>query len=265
MPTVFGDGFFSENSELLFNQVASEKKVIRAMEHVRKRHFSTYAHSVGVARLMAEYAISGIHDSNQEIQKRNVRLALLHDLGKLSVATAILDNNCRRLNKNEWKTIKQHSTDGFQRYAQTFNPTEGLPILLHHTFQANSYPDIIDQEKILQKYSIDRSELAKDQTIESAILLAVADSMEARFPDPPNSHINGVRRYSNRFYPVSDLPGLIYDSLTESGRIEELGKKNYLESVINHSDVLLRRIYENQNSVFYDNSSLTMSFRTDSI
>lgn len=241
-PTVFGEHFFSNEADDLFLEVFNEKRTQRAIKNLRERHQPTYSHSVGVARLMAEFAINDTYNLGDSEKIIAVRQALLHDLGKLSVSLTILDNNSRMLNKNEWVKIKKHSADGFHRYAQSFNAAEALPILLHHTFQANCYPEYPDQENIARSYGISIQELTSDKTIESSILLAVVDSIEARFPEPPDRHINGVRGYSNRHYPVSDLPLLIRASFIESGRAQELDKTNYLEKVLIHSSLLLSRI-----------------------
>lgn len=257
MNTVFGERFFSNESEYLFNDVLTEKKVIRKIKHLHERHYPTYAHSIGVAKLMAEYAVSNLHDFDEFEQKSLVRVALLHDLGKICVSKTILDSK-RTLTKNEWIKIRQHSTEGFHRYAQAFDPTEGLPILLHHTFQSNCYPVYDMQKDIIDRYNIQTEKLTDDRIIKNSILLAVADSMEARYPDEPGHHINGVRAYSNRDYPVMDLPQMINESLTESGRLKNLDQIPYLNDVLDLSTIFLSKSIKRKALINYSSECINV-------
>jgi HD-GYP domain-containing protein (c-di-GMP phosphodiesterase class II) len=78
-----------------------------------------------------------------------VLAALLHDLGKLGIADAILEKP-DPLTDEEWAAIKRHSEIG----ARMIEPLEALsgvvPVVRHHHehYDGNGYPDGLEGEEI---------------------------------------------------------------------------------------------------------------------
>lgn len=147
------------------------------------------------------------------------------------------------LSKKEWQVIENHPIDGFHRYALQFDPSEALPILLHHTLQTNYYPTSAKMEKNASVYDMSLAELTDDEIMKKAAVIAIADNLEARFPilsvDNPSSHI---RKYSGRQYTVEELPILVRASFTEAGKLRKLGLTPLLDTLLEYSnDTFLKK------------------------
>ena len=107
----------------------------------------TADHAVEVARLSRQVGMDlGI---NEEELEWLVHGALLHDLGKLGVADAILENP-GSLTEEEWAVIKRHPDVG----ARMIEPLEGLsgavPVIRHHheRLDGRGYPDGLEGDEI---------------------------------------------------------------------------------------------------------------------
>jgi len=132
-----------------------------------KSHF-TFRHSIGVAELARGVA------KNLGLSADRVRLvrraALLHDIGKLSVANTILDKKSR-LTDAEWKVVEQHP--GLtRRILEQIGPFREIAIVAgehHEKLDGSGYPNRL---------------MASDLSIESRII-AVADVYGALSEDRP--------------------------------------------------------------------------------
>ena len=107
----------------------------------------TAEHAVEVARLSRLVGMD--LGFNEEELEALVQGALLHDLGKLGVADAILEKP-GPLTEEEWVVVKRHSEIG----AQMIEPLESLsgavPVVRHHHERPDGtgYPDGLEGEQI---------------------------------------------------------------------------------------------------------------------
>jgi putative nucleotidyltransferase with HDIG domain len=132
-----------------------------------KSHF-TFRHSVGVAELARGIA------KNLGLRQDRIRLvrraALLHDIGKLSVANTILDKKTR-LTEAEWKVVERHP--GLtRRILEQIGPFREIAIVAgehHEKLDGSGYPKHL---------------IAADLSIEARII-AVADVYGALSEDRP--------------------------------------------------------------------------------
>jgi putative nucleotidyltransferase with HDIG domain len=132
-----------------------------------KSHF-TFRHSVGVAELARGIA------KNLGLRQDRIRLvrraALLHDIGKLSVANTILDKKTR-LTEAEWKVVERHP--GLtRRILEQIGPFREIAIVAgehHEKLDGSGYPKHL---------------MAADLSIEARII-AVADVYGALSEDRP--------------------------------------------------------------------------------
>jgi putative nucleotidyltransferase with HDIG domain len=132
-----------------------------------KSHF-TFRHSIGVAELARGIA------KNLGLPADRVRLvrraALLHDIGKLSVANTILDKKTR-LTEAEWKVVERHP--GLtRRILEQIGPFREIAIVAgehHEKLDGSGYPNRL---------------MAADLSIEARII-AVADVYGALSEDRP--------------------------------------------------------------------------------
>jgi putative nucleotidyltransferase with HDIG domain len=132
-----------------------------------KSHF-TFRHSVGVAEL-AHGIAKNLRLPPDRIQLVR-RAALLHDIGKLSVANTILDKKTR-LTDAEWKVVERHP--GLTRQIlEQIGPFREIAIVAgehHEKLDGSGYPNRL---------------LSADISIESRIV-AVADVYSALSEDRP--------------------------------------------------------------------------------
>lgn len=101
------------------------------MKKLKCHHRDTYLHSIRVSSLCAElFDLFGILKEEQETM---IRSALLHDIGKIRIDASLLSKQ-GFLDKEEWKTMKNHCRNGFDildtdRMKKYINPEI---ILYHH-------------------------------------------------------------------------------------------------------------------------------------
>lgn len=135
----------------------------------------TSGHSARVAEYSREIARrSGFPERRQ---KEIYKMALLHDIGKIGIPDAVI-NNTGKLNDEEYNKIKNHSRVG----AQILRKIEEMPRLLegarwhHEWYDGSGYPD----------------HLAGESIPDHARIIAVADAYDAMSHD---------RRYRSRMSP----------------------------------------------------------------
>lgn len=203
---------------------------------------STAAHSRGVAQLVAEFVTAGIVDFNPEQSKLAVKLAIVHDMGKLSISSTILDK-AERLSVEEWSQITNHTINGYHLCAISslnLGAEKTIPILTHHTLQSREYPPREDLEKALSVHDIPLRELDREEQLTNAALIAIADNLEARCPafdveKPHPSLRNYIRnKHSRRPYGIENLPDIVKYSFVEAGKINNLNMNGLLNKAIEH-------------------------------
>jgi len=84
MRTIFKPESFSKDSNDLYLKAVSEKKTSNNLAVFANYDWLSESHSRGVAQIVAEYVSSGIIDIKPDQQETLVRIAALHDIGKLS-------------------------------------------------------------------------------------------------------------------------------------------------------------------------------------
>jgi putative nucleotidyltransferase with HDIG domain len=137
--------------------VQAENKILKAIQHSSLRewlttvgchHADTFRHCLFVTGFAVAFAQHlGMREDDQ---RRLVRAALLHDVGKAFIPTAILDKP-GLLNDEEMNEIRKHPRLGYEALvAQGGFPPEMLDVILHHHefLDGTGYPDRLQAEQI---------------------------------------------------------------------------------------------------------------------
>ena len=135
----------------------AERKIIKAIKHSSLRewlttvgchHTDSYRHCLFVTGFAVAFAQHlGMREDDQ---RRLVRAALLHDVGKAFVPVAILDKP-GVLNVEEMASIREHPRLGHDALAaQGGFPPEMLDVILHHHefLDGTGYPDGLAGDQI---------------------------------------------------------------------------------------------------------------------
>ena len=143
---------------LKFNDIVqAENKILKALKHSSLRewlttvgchHADTFRHCLFVTGFAVAFAQHlGMREDDQ---RRLVRAALLHDVGKAFIPKAIL-NKPGLLNEEEMGEIRKHPRLGYEALvAQGDFPPEMLDVVLHHHefLDGTGYPDRLQAEQI---------------------------------------------------------------------------------------------------------------------
>jgi putative nucleotidyltransferase with HDIG domain len=137
--------------------VEAEYKIIKAIKHSSLRewltavgchHIETYRHCLFVTGFAVAFAQHlGMHEDDQ---RRLVRAALLHDVGKAFIPVAILDKP-GKLTDEEINEVRRHPRRGYDALAaQGGFPPEMLDVVLHHHefLDGTGYPDGLRGDQI---------------------------------------------------------------------------------------------------------------------
>jgi putative nucleotidyltransferase with HDIG domain len=137
--------------------VQAENKIIKALKHSSLRewlttvgchHADTFRHCLFVTGFAVAFAQH--LNMREDDQRRLVRAALLHDVGKAFVPTAILDKP-GLLSDEEMSEVRRHPLLGYQALAtQGGFPPEMLDVVLHHHefLDGTGYPDGLTAKEI---------------------------------------------------------------------------------------------------------------------
>jgi HD-GYP domain-containing protein (c-di-GMP phosphodiesterase class II) len=111
-----------------------------------KDHY-TADHALQVARL--SWLVGMELGLNEEELEGLVHGALLHDVGKISVADAILEK-LGPLTEEEWKVVKRHPDVGARMIEPLESLSGALPVIRHHHERpdGSGYPDGLEGEEI---------------------------------------------------------------------------------------------------------------------
>jgi HD-GYP domain-containing protein (c-di-GMP phosphodiesterase class II) len=137
--------------------IAAETKILKAIKHSSLRewltavgchHNDTYRHCLFVTGFAVGFALHlGMRENDQ---RRLVRSALLHDVGKAFVPVAVLDKQ-GKLTAEEIAVLRQHPRRGYEALAaQGGFPPEMLDVILHHHefLDGSGYPNGLRTEQI---------------------------------------------------------------------------------------------------------------------
>jgi putative nucleotidyltransferase with HDIG domain len=137
--------------------VQAETKIIKALKHSSLRewltavgchHTDSYRHCLFVTGFAVAFAQHlGMREDDQ---RRLVRAALLHDVGKAFIPTVILDKP-GLLSEEEKKEMQRHPRLGYDALAaQGGYPPEMLDVVLHHHefLDGTGYPDGLGANEI---------------------------------------------------------------------------------------------------------------------
>jgi putative nucleotidyltransferase with HDIG domain len=137
--------------------IAAEHKILKAIRHSSLRewltavgchHNDTYRHCLFVTGFAVGFALHlGMRDDDQ---RRLVRAALLHDVGKAFIPVDLLDKQ-GKLNAEEITVLRQHPRRGYEALAsQGGFPPEMLDVILHHHefLDGSGYPNALHNEQI---------------------------------------------------------------------------------------------------------------------
>jgi HD-GYP domain-containing protein (c-di-GMP phosphodiesterase class II) len=137
--------------------VEAENKILKAIKHSSLRewltavgcyHLESYRHCLFVTGFAVAFAQHlGMREDDQ---RRLVRAALLHDVGKAFVPVAILDKP-GKLSDEEMSEVRRHPRLGYDALAvQGGFPPEVLDVVLHHQelLDGSGYPDGLRGDQI---------------------------------------------------------------------------------------------------------------------
>jgi putative nucleotidyltransferase with HDIG domain len=137
--------------------VEAENEILKAIKHSSLRewltaigchHVESYRHCLFVTGYAVAFAQHlGMREDDQ---RRVVRAALLHDVGKAFVPVAIL-NKPGKLTDEEMEEVRKHPRLGYDALsAQDGFPPEVLDVILHHheLLDGSGYPDGLPGDQI---------------------------------------------------------------------------------------------------------------------
>jgi len=137
--------------------VAAESKILKAIKHSSLRewlttvgchHVGSYRHCLFVTGFAVAFAQHlGMREDDQ---RRLARAALLHDVGKAFVPTALLDKP-GKLTDKEMDEVREHPRRGYEALAaQGGFPPEMLDVVLHHHefLDGSGYPNKLSSNQI---------------------------------------------------------------------------------------------------------------------
>jgi len=130
----------SETVNILVNEYTKETDVLKNLLIVSKQDYSTVIHSINVMALVLGYA--NFIDCSLSEKKILGLSALLHDVGKTKIDTALLTVP-RKLSDEEFNEIKQHTIRGYDILSKCkFGYKEiALTALQHHEkLDGSGYP-----------------------------------------------------------------------------------------------------------------------------
>lgn len=135
----------------LVDQVMKSEYSILGMTALREHDEHTYAHCVNVSVLSIRIGqVLGL--SRQELANLGVA-ALLHDVGKIMVPTAILQK-AGKLEPNEWDAIRRHPLEGFKlvcrmpHLTQLTLTTARVALQHHVSLDGSGYPASVDATRV---------------------------------------------------------------------------------------------------------------------
>ena len=130
-----------ESKELQFGIIKSFSKAIEEKDKYTKGHSDKVAK---LSKLLGEHL-----DLSEESSRDLERAAILHDIGKVSVAEEIL-NKKSKLNIMEFETIKKHPVSGFEIVSQIEEMKKVAIIIKHHheRWDGEGYPSGLKNNEI---------------------------------------------------------------------------------------------------------------------
>ncbi|HUC96706.1 MAG TPA: HD domain-containing protein [Candidatus Saccharimonadales bacterium] len=216
---------FSDDSRDLYHRVIEQDSVSEQLSRLRVVDKRSHLHSLRVARIVSEFAMSGVVEFNAGDAESAVRSAALHDIGKLGILKSILKKDGKKngdLTSAERANARQHPVLGFFRCHPEFPPNEVIPILKHHTLQADDYPSKRVQVALLRSIDLSPEELTEDNVTTNSVLIAVADHID----------VKSVRLRATNAHQIEHIPTDIKTGFEKAGKIHRLGEDELLSDLI---------------------------------
>ena len=226
---IVGAGLFviKMRTEKLLKKQRENQRLINEMTRVFARCIDmkdayTRGHSTRVAIYSA--MIAKKLGKNQEEIEKIFNIALLHDIGKISIPDNIL-NKPGRLDDEEFKVMKSHSQNGYDVLKDiTIAPEISLGAGCHHEkYDGSGYP----------------RHLKGDEIPEVAQIIAVADAFDAMYSTRPyrnqmplDSVVAEIKRCSGAQFNPKMVDAFL--SLVDTGvfdKIDSINLDNVLEFV----------------------------------
>lgn len=140
-------------AEKLVEEIMSKGRISLDMLNLRSYDDYTYAHSVNVGVLCGVIGME-MHMDEKEIAQL-VMAALLHDLGKLSIPSEIL-NKPGRLTQTEYKRMQEHPVMSYELIKDRFDISAQIKVavLFHHeNVDGTGYPNGVmgDEQTLFTK------------------------------------------------------------------------------------------------------------------
>ncbi len=141
-------------TEKLTDCIQEEPTCIKALDRLRDHHEYTYYHCARVAAYSIAIAIEMSHPVDKELHDIAIG-CLLHDIGKASIDSDILNQN-GRLSEKEWEIVKQHPENGLAMVSGVKLGIVPSEIILHHHEREDGrgYPHGLKGNELLQEVKI---------------------------------------------------------------------------------------------------------------
>src|SRR5215212_7146488 len=137
---------FLSPSSPLANREQARKVAVPLVMGVATSKGSYPEHSLAVANLSRAVGVELV--LGEEALQVLALGALLHDVGKLVVADAILEKPSP-LTEEEWKVLKRHPEVGARMIEPLESLRKAVPVIRHHEhYDGSGYPDGLEGEEI---------------------------------------------------------------------------------------------------------------------
>ena len=140
--------------ESLVSCVAEDPTCVKALNGLQEHDYYTYHHSVRVASYSVAIAMQmGLtsHDAVMDMALGSI----FHDIGKKDVALGIL-NKTGPLTDTEWRIMRSHPENGYEKVKLSLLKHVPLEIILHHheKLDGSGYPHGLDRNSLLPEVQI---------------------------------------------------------------------------------------------------------------
>jgi HD-GYP domain-containing protein (c-di-GMP phosphodiesterase class II) len=148
------------------------------------------------------YLLAKERNFSEEAIKIFVEICLLHDIGKIQLPQKYLARPFGKFSAKDLEVVRKHSIQGYAHLKQEKrSPRVYNPILIHHEFQEQPYPDT-------KAYVLKLMENMEDIDVDNARLLAMLDVFDRRVFGssniPPQSREQAKEKLKEQFNQPGD-------------------------------------------------------------
>ena len=195
-------------------ELLKDKRVSDHLNFLEKHHPPSFQHSVRVGALSADLCLE--NDYKEEETLIVTIGGMLHDIGKCVIPQEIL-NKTSPLSPEEWKIMKTHAREGFERLKDPAYDGIREIVREHHEYQGeNSYPRKNGNGKS-EDHAVERRTNDPKKFGYRAALVAAADHFDAlcvQRPYNPKFDKNEISRLLRDPHIYSGDPKFIEQILT---------------------------------------------------